>query len=100
MPKKRLDKQVSPVSPQNMYHSSSHVKREARITDQKEDEEIISYQNDQAEDVFDDYGNLDDYEEEEKKAGSSGYGRQVKKTNTFSLSQEKGKNPRSELSTK
>lgn len=82
-----------------MYHSSSQVKREARITDQKADEEIISYQNDQAEDVFDDYGNLDDYEEE-KKGGSSGHGRQVKKTNTFSLSQEKAKNPRSELSTK
>lgn len=77
--KKRLDNKISSAT---NIHQSQPAKG---ITDQK-DEEVISYQNDQAEDVFDDDGNSDDYEEEAK-MGPGNYkinnpsSRQFKKTN-------------------
>ena len=70
-----------------------------------QDEEVMSYQNDQAEDVLDNYGHSDDSEHDEEskaqaRAGANPGGRYSKKTSSLILQQDKNKNPRSEISGK
>ena len=84
-------------------NSANNIRhKKGRIID-PEDEEVISYQNDQAEDVFDDndYGQSEDSDEESKvdpaRAGANPGGR-YKGTSSLILQQDKTKNPRSEFS--
>lgn len=89
----------------NKISSAANIRNQTgRITD-PEDEEVVSYQNDQAEDVFDDYGHSEDSGAEESKGqardGANAAARYSKKTtSSLILQPDKTKNPRSEFSGK
>ena len=67
-----------------------------------QDEEVMSYQNDQAEDVLDNYGHSDDsdHEEESKAQARAGANPGGRYSSSLILQQDKNKNPRSEFSGK